>query len=110
MPQVWRSSLAADIKLPFDMSLSLEGMYTKDINAIYQRNTNLPQPYGATPYNGPDKRPVWTTAGRKIYSALSEAMILDNTNKGYSYTLTAQLNFPIIKNLNGTLAYTAYDG
>ncbi|MFN8240105.1 MAG: TonB-dependent receptor [Bacteroidales bacterium] len=106
MPQVWRSSLAADIKLPFDMSLTLEAMYTKDINAIYQINANLPQPYGATPYNGPDKRPVWTTAGRKIYSTLSEAMVLTNTDRGYSWNFTAQLNFPVIKNFNGMVAYT----
>jgi hypothetical protein len=107
MPQVWRTSLAADIKLPFDMTLTLEGMYTKDINAIVQKNVNLPQPYGATPYNGPDKRPVWTSAGRKIYSALSEAMLLTNTDQGYSWNFTAQLAFPIVKNLNGTFAYSA---
>jgi hypothetical protein len=107
MPQVWRSSFAADIKLPLDMTLTLEGMYTKDINAIYQRNANLPQLYGATPYNGPDKRPVWpTTASRKIYSNLSEAMVLTNTDKGYSWNFTAQLNFPIVKNFNGMFAYT----
>lgn len=107
MPQVWRSSLAAEIKLPYDMKLTLEGTYTKDINAIVQRNINQPQPYGATPYNGPDKRPVWTTAGRKIYSNISEAMLLTNTNKGYSWTFTAQLDFPIVKNFNGMFAYTA---
>jgi hypothetical protein len=107
MPQVWRTSLAADIKLPFDMTLTLEGMYTKDINAIIQRNVNLPQPYGATPYNGPDKRPVWTTAGRKIYSSISEAMLLTNTDRGYSWNFTAQLAFPIITNLNGSIAYSA---
>lgn len=107
MPQVWRSSLAAEVKLPLDMKLTLEGTYTKDINAIIQRNINQPQPYGATPYNGPDKRPVWTTAGRKIYSNISEAMLLTNTNKGYSWTFTAQLDFPIVKNFNGMFAYTA---
>jgi outer membrane receptor for ferrienterochelin and colicin len=106
MPQVWRTSLAADIKLPLDMTLTLEGMYTKDMNAIVQKNVNMPQPYGATPYNGPDKRPVWTTTGRKIYSALSEAMLLTNTNQGYSWNFTAALNFPIVKNFNGMVAYT----
>jgi len=107
MPQVWRSSMAADIKLPLDMSLSLEAMFTKDINAIKQRNVNLPTPYGAIPYNGPDNRPVWKSTGRRIYSNISEAMLLTNTNKGYSWTLTAQLDFPIFKNFDGMLAYTA---
>jgi hypothetical protein len=105
MPQVWRTSLATDIKLPLDMTLTLEGMYTKDINAIVQRNINMPTPYGAPPYNGPDKRPVWTNT--KIYSSISEAMKLTNTDEGYSWTFTAQLNFPIVKNFNGMIAYTA---
>lgn len=105
MPQVWRSSLAFDIKLPYDMSLSLEGMYTKDINAIFQRNINLLKANGA-PYNGADARPIWTST-RKVISTLNEAMVLDNTNKGYSWNVSAQLNFPVIKNLNGTLSYTA---
>jgi hypothetical protein len=106
MPQVWRSSLAADIKLPLDMTLTLEGMFTKDINAIVQRNINLGAP-GTTPYNGPDQRPVWLTAGRKINTSISEAMLLTNTDRGYSWTFTAQLSFPIVKNFDGMVAYTA---
>jgi hypothetical protein len=34
-------------------------------------------------------------------------MLLTNTDKGYSWTFTAQLNFPIVKNFNGMIAYTA---
>lgn len=106
MPQVWRTSLAADIKLPLDMTLTLEGTYTKDLNAIVQKNVNLKPPDMAY-YDGPDKRPVWSTAGRRVYSNLSEAMLLTNTDKGYSWTFTTQLNFQIVKNLNGMFAYTA---
>ncbi|MGQ9620120.1 MAG: TonB-dependent receptor [Bacteroidales bacterium] len=106
MPQVWRTSLAADIKLPFDMTFTLEGTYTRDLNAIVQKNVNL-KPADAAPYDGPDQRPVWTTEGRKVYSTLAEVMLLTNTNRGYSWTFTAQLNFPIIKNFNGMFAYTA---
>jgi len=65
----------------------------------------MPTPYGSTPYNGPDKRPIWTNT--KIYSSLSEAMLLTNTDQGYSWNFTAQLNFPIVKNFNGMIAYTA---
>jgi len=106
MPQVWRTSLAADIKLPLDMSLTLEGTYTQDINAIVQKNLNL-KPADIAHYDGPDRRPVWSTAGRKVYSNLSEVMLLTNTNRGYSWTFTAQLNFPIVRNFNGMFAYTA---
>jgi len=106
MPQVWRSNLAADIKLPLDMVLTLEGLYTKDINAIVQRDANL-DPSGATDhYLGPDQRPVWQTAKRRVVSTISNAMVLDNTDEGYSYSFTAQLTFPLIKNMNGMIAYT----
>ncbi len=41
LPQVWRTSLGVDFKLPLNMLLSLEGIYTKDINAINFDNINL---------------------------------------------------------------------
>jgi hypothetical protein len=108
MPQVWRSNLAADIKLPLNMMLTLEGLYTKDINAIVQRDANLAPSNPQLTFSGPDNRPVWTnsTAGRRINTAISNAMVMENTNKGYQYSFVAQLSFPVVKNLEGTLGYT----
>ena len=40
LPQVWRTSIGFDIKA-YDMTLSLDGIYTKDINSIYFDNINL---------------------------------------------------------------------
>ncbi len=104
MPQVWRSNLAADIKLPLQMMLTLEGIYTKDINAILQRNANLATSDPTKTYSGPDNRPIWNTT--KVNSSMSEAMVMDNTDQGYSYSFSSQLTFPLIKNLNGMIAYT----
>jgi hypothetical protein len=109
MPQVWRTSLGVDIKLPLDMTFTLEGMYTEDVNAIIQRNINLKEATG-TPYTGPDQRPVWiggATPDRKYVSSVAEVMVLDNTDIGYSWSFTAQLNFPVVKNFDGMIAYTA---
>jgi hypothetical protein len=78
--QVWLH----DIKLPLDMTLTLEGMYTKDINAIVQRNINMPTPYVQHRITAPTNDPFGQPQGRKIYSNLSEAMLLTNTDKGYS--------------------------
>ena len=44
LPQVWRTSLGVDIRLPMNIILSLEGIYTKDINAINFDNINLANP------------------------------------------------------------------
>ena len=41
LPQVWRSSLGFDVKLPLNMMLTLEGVYTKDLNSINFDNINL---------------------------------------------------------------------
>lgn len=108
MPQVWRSNLAADIKLPLNMMLTLEALYTKDLNAIKQRDANLAPSNPQLTFSGPDNRPIWTnsTAGRRINSAISNAMVMENTNKGYSYSFVGQLAFPIVKNLEASLAYT----
>jgi hypothetical protein len=106
MPQVWRSNLAVDIKLPYEMLLTLEGLYTEDINAIVQRDANLDATGAVDHYQGPDQRPVWQTTKRRVVSSVSNAMVLDNTDQGYSYSLTAQLTFPLIENMNGMIAYT----
>ncbi len=108
MPMVWRTSIAADVKLPLDMSLTVEGMYTKDINAIVQRNANMNDPADVTPA-GDDNRPQWVNDNnvRRVVPGVSEAMVLDNTDQGYSWAFTTQLDFPIIRNFNGMIAYTA---
>jgi len=104
MPQVWRSNLAADVKLPLDMKLTLEGLYTKDINAVVQRNINLLPADPTVKIVGPDQRPMWGTT--KAISSMSEAMVLDNTDRGYSYSLSGQLFFPVVKNFDGMVGYT----
>jgi len=46
MPEVWKSSLAIDFKVPvaFPMTVTLEGIYTKSINGVMLKNYNLKQP------------------------------------------------------------------
>lgn len=46
MPQVWKTSLALDYQLPvsFPLTVTLEGMFSKDINAVRQYNYNVQKP------------------------------------------------------------------
>lgn len=107
MPQVWRTNLAADIALPSDMTFTLEGIYTKDMNAILQQNINEKAPDKT--FEGSDNRPYYSStsnAVRRINTGLSNAMILDNTNKGYQYSITAQLTKKFSYGLSGMIAYT----
>ena len=108
LPQVWRSSLAFDIKLPLNMMLTLEGVYTKDMNAINFDNINL-APAASTLLEGSLVRPYWsnsTTATKYITSPYQNVVIMRNTNKGQGYSLSAELSLPRMYGFSGSLAYS----
>lgn len=108
LPQVFRGSFAADFKLPLDMVLTLEGIYTKDINAITFDNINLNNPQ-STVSEGNKSRPYWpntTQDPRNINSNYSYAVMMRNTDKGYGYNLSAQLTLPYFHGLSGNIAYS----
>ncbi|MBK9566647.1 MAG: TonB-dependent receptor [Saprospiraceae bacterium] len=109
LPSIWRTNLAADINLPSNTVLTLEGIYSKDLNALYQYNANQKGPIGTmNAANGADKRPLYgnTNALRRVNVGMSEAMVLTNTNEGYSYALTASLSKEFGKSFSGFVAYT----
>jgi hypothetical protein len=109
MPQVWRSNLAIDYKLPFNMVLTLEGLYTKDINAVYQFNANQKGSIGnMNAFGGLDTRPFFgaTNADRRMNASMSEAIVLSNTDQGNSYSFTAQLSKEMSHNFSAMAAYT----
>src|SRR3989339_1748900 len=102
MPRVWRSNLAADIELPGNMILTLEALYTKDINAVVQKNMNLPGQNKV--FSGSDRRGYWV--GNKVISTVGSAMVLDNSSEGYQSYFTAQLTKNFSYGLSGMVAYT----
>ncbi|MDP2335586.1 MAG: carboxypeptidase regulatory-like domain-containing protein [Bacteroidota bacterium] len=108
LPQVWKSSLAMDYQIPasFPMALTLEGMYSKDINSVCQVYANMPDPAtaGFARFNGPDKRYIYTS--KIINAGVNDAMVLKNTNKGYGYNLNATITAEPVENLKMMLAYT----
>ena len=110
MPQVWRTNLAIEKKLPGGFDVSLEGLYTKDLVTVMQQNINLANPVG-TLQNGPDTRPRYgnTNATRRVNAAISEAMLLTNTDKGHALSLTAQVQKRFANGLAASLAYTYND-
>ena len=87
-PQVWRSSLAFEARLPWGIRGTLEGMYTKTLNNIRYQDLGLKQPSEIV-YPSGEVRPVYTRQEGKKYSNL---ILLSNSNKGYSYNITATLS------------------
>ena len=83
-PQLWRSNIAVDQRLPGDLTGTAEFLYSKDVNGIAYINANLPAPQAA--FSGPDNRPRWTS--NRIESNVSNAIVLTNEGKGHSWNLS----------------------
>jgi outer membrane receptor protein involved in Fe transport len=86
-PQVWRSNLAVDRRLPWGMIGTLEGIYSRDVNGIYYIDANLPAAQSA--FVGADTRPRWTN--RRIHANVDNATVLKNQNEGSAWNFAASL-------------------
>ena len=114
-PQVFRLNLATDIRLPGDILATFEGIYSKTINNIFYQDINLAPSVGvADPAynNGADKRIAYSSStgagGRRLNPNITNAILLTNTNEGYSYNLTAQFS-KTWKHIFASLAYNHND-
>ncbi|WP_442590470.1 TonB-dependent receptor [Pedobacter sp. AW31-3R] len=103
MPQVWRSNLAIDQKLIWGFVGTLEAIYGKELNAPYIQDLNLVEPT-AKLADGRDLYPAGNA--RLKYPEYTNVFLLRNTNKGYQYSLTAQLQRNVAQGVSGSIAYT----
>src|SRR5262249_11039557 len=92
-PQNLRGNLAVDQRLPFGFVLTLEGLYTKALEAVQFQNLNLASRTGTLP----DGRPVFGGLGpvgtdrRRNYTSV---ILMSNTSQGQSYSGTVVLELP----------------
>jgi hypothetical protein len=134
-PQVFRANLAIDQTLGDGWLATFEGIYTKDLNAVYLDNVNLPTAARTliAPAGG-DNRPIYYNVGangfpvttsllNRIYGAIptaqggntaerpniSDAIVMKNTNNGYSYSLTGTIAKTFESGLFASLSYTYTD-
>ncbi len=103
LPQVIRASLAIDKSLPLGIVGTLEGIYTKTLNNVLYYNVNTKP--ATRNFSGADDRPYYNRRDA-VEGAYSRIMVGDNTNKGYSYNITAQLQKPFKNGFMASLAYT----
>ncbi len=115
-PQVWRSNIAIDRKLPGGIIGTLEFIYSKDVNQAYYIDANR-EPADRT-FNGPDNRPRFPGSGLsgtalnnaiRINDNITDAIVLKNTNQGRSYNITARLEKRFNFGLNVMVAYNRGD-
>ncbi len=124
-PQVWKTNIAADYKLPFGIVASAEFMYNKNLNAVIYNNYNLGLPV-ATGFSGPDTRPRFagsvagtvnpttlaTTLGAsnatlaRVKSNVSNAVVMGTTNEGFNYLYSFKLEKTLNRSWGGMIGYT----
>ncbi len=105
-PQVWKSNLAVDQKLPFGFVGTIEFLFNKNLNAVHYYNANL---NGAiAQFTGVDNRLRFggSNATVRINNNVSNAIVLTNKNKGDYKSMTVKLEMPYRKGLWGSLAWT----
>ena len=102
-PQVWRSNIAVDRKLPGGIVSTTEFIYTRDINGMYFINANLPAAQSA--FTGVDNRARWVgtscagpTVGPCVTrlnnangNQVTNAFVLKNGNVGRSWNFAQSL-------------------
>jgi len=104
-PQLWRSTVAVDQKLPFGLIGTVEFLYNRDVNGLYYINANLTAPNSE--FKGADNRPRWdskvssTTINKKIQNAI----VLKNQDEGYSYNISASIERPFSDGFYGKVGY-----
>ena len=110
-PQILRTNLAVDRKLPFGTTGTVELLVAQDINGIYYIDANLSTADGK--FNGPDQRPRWsiddcptvTGTQQRINCNVTSAVVLKNQDVGRSWNLSASLEKAFA---NGFFAKAAY--
>ncbi|MCP9767483.1 TonB-dependent receptor [Lacihabitans sp. LS3-19] len=104
-PQVWKTNIAVDYKLPGGIIATGEFIYSKNINAVQYINSNLKDP--VSNFAGPDTRPRFAggTANR-INSNITNNIVLKSSNIGGGLQSTIKLEKPFANGLYAMAAYT----
>jgi hypothetical protein len=114
MPQVWKTSLAVDYQIPvsFPFTATLEGMFQKTVNGVFMSDWSLRDVGGYARLNGADTRALYqnykltyTNAAGKTVN-MPNAYVLENTSKGYGWTLNVTLNAQPFEWMSLMAAYT----
>ncbi|MCC7399984.1 MAG: TonB-dependent receptor [Chitinophagaceae bacterium] len=104
-PQVWRTDLGLEQKIGNSWKLTVEAMFTKDVNATYMIDVNQKDP-DATVMTGSYSRGYFSNAtARKINQNVTNAIFLTNSSKGSSFVFTTQLEKSYSNGWYASLAY-----
>ncbi|PIQ09563.1 MAG: hypothetical protein COW71_05900, partial [Ignavibacteriales bacterium CG18_big_fil_WC_8_21_14_2_50_31_20] len=101
-PQLLRFNLAVDRQLPYGIVGTAEFLYSKSVNDMLYKKVNLKDATGTLASDG---RTIYggTESGNGNFYDMLE---LTNTDEGYQYSVTFQLQRQVERGLSGNIAYT----
>jgi hypothetical protein len=100
-PQVWRTNIGTDFKIPFGTIFTVDLAYTKDVNAMMVRNYKLGTPTGILNSGTGDKRNVYLAANQ----GSANTYVFTNTKEGYQFNFSLQAQQTFKKGLFAMAAY-----
>lgn len=106
-PQVWRTALSMEYRYK-GLTLALDADYSKGLNNIFVENL-VAQDNGAKVLFGGDDTTASATHYDTTLDNYSAVYRLSNTDKGYSWSTTARMEYDFVGALHGlkfTAAYT----
>lgn len=120
MPQVWRSTLGADVQIVKGLTFTVEGMYGAFLNQVDYANINLKQSNRGWTIEGKEVRGVSPLDGRPLYAGTSpdslvapeftQVLVMRSRDAGHQFSLMGQLELDasntMLPGLSAMFAYT----
>ncbi|MFD2199972.1 TonB-dependent receptor [Shivajiella indica] len=105
-PQVWRTNIALDQRLPYGIIGTAEFIYNADVNGVNYYNANLAAPNFR--FGGADPRPRWVggNSATRINQKIDNAVTLNNQAIGNSWVASISLEKPFANGLYVKAAYS----
>ncbi|WP_092676009.1 TonB-dependent receptor [Hymenobacter arizonensis] len=113
-PQLLRTNLAVDYRLPLGIVATVEGIYSKTFNDVLPQDINLKNATGTLPGDG---RPVFPAGNAPAPAPanspnrfrntrdFNNVILLTNTSQGYQYSVTGELKKTFDGGLFASAAY-----
>lgn len=100
-PQVWRSNIGTDFRIPYGTIFTFDVAFTKDVKAMMVRNYKLGTPTGILNSGTGDKRNVYLPPNQ----GNTNTYVFTNTKEGHQFNITLQAQQTFRKGLYAMFGY-----